>query len=66
MVGRYQFLGAEIKVRKERVMKISKEITMPWKNKLDFPYVSNQVTQIKLDKVSKIYDECVKRGKFML
>ena len=38
--------------------------TMQSKNKLDFSNVSDQVIQTKDDKVSKIYDECVKMGKY--
>ena len=64
IVGRYQCLGTEIKGRKERIAQISKEITNLWKNKLNFPHVSNQVIQAKLEKVMKVYDECVRRGKY--
>ena len=47
IVGRYQYLGIKIKGRKERIAQISKEITNLWKNKLNFPHVSNQVIQGK-------------------
>ena len=36
-----------------------------WKDKLNFPYVSYQVIQTKLDKVLTTYDECV-GGNMML
>ena len=45
IVGRYQYLGIKIIGRKERIAQISKEITNLWKNKLNFPHVSNQVIQ---------------------
>jgi hypothetical protein len=61
IIGRYQFLGAEIKGRKERIVEISKEVTQLWKNKLNFPHVSDQVIRTKIDNVLKTYDECVKR-----
>lgn len=64
IIGRYQFLGAEIKGRKERIVIISKEVTKLWKNKLNIPHVSDQVVQSKLEKVLKTYDECVRRGKY--
>ena len=64
IVGRYQFLGAYVKGRKERIDQISKEITKLWDNKLNFPRVSDQVIRAKLMKVLKVYDECVKRGKY--
>ena len=64
IVGRYQYLGTEIKGRKERIAQISKEITNLWKNKLIFPHVFNQVIQAKLEKLMKVYDECVRRGKY--
>ena len=41
VVGRYQFLGAEIKGRKERIVNISKEVQSLWQNKLNFPHVSD-------------------------
>ena len=64
IIGRYQFLGAEIKGRTERIAEISKEVTKLWKNKLNFPHVSDQVIRTKLDKVQKTYDESVKKGKY--
>ena len=63
IVGRYLFLVAPIKGRKERLKEISKEVTRLWENKLNFPTLSIQVVQAKLDKLLKTYDECVKRGK---
>ena len=60
VVGRYQFLGAEIKGQKERIANISKEVQSIWKNKLNFPDVSDQVIQAKLSCVLKTYDACVK------
>ena len=50
VVGRYQFLGAEIKGRNERIANISKEVQSIWKNKLNFPHVSHQkgnITRVK-------------------
>ena len=64
IVGRYLFLAASIKGRKERLKEISKEVTRLWENKLNFPTLSIQVVQEKLDKLLKTYDECVKRGKY--
>ena len=64
VVGRYQFLGAENKGRKERIANISKEVQSLWKNKLNFRHVSNQVIQAKLSCVLKTYNECVKQGKY--
>ena len=64
VVGQYQFLGAEIKGRKERIANISKEVQSLWKNKLNFPHVTDQVIQVKLSCVLKTYDECVKQGKY--
>lgn len=63
IVGRYLFLGASVKGRKERIKEISKEVTSLWQKKLNFPNLSNQVIQAKLEKVLHTYDECVKRGK---
>ena len=64
VVGRYQFLGAEILKRKKRIANISKEVQRLWKNKLNFPHVSDQIIQAKLSCVLKTYDECVKREKY--
>lgn len=64
IVGRYQFLGAEIKGRKERIVNITKELKNLWEKKLNFPHVSDQVIQRKLTCVLKTYDECVKRAKY--
>ena len=66
IVGRYLFLGATVKGRKERVKEIAKEVSSLWQNKLNCPKLSSQVTEVKLDKVLKTYDECVKRGKYDL
>lgn len=64
IVGRYLFLGASLKGRKERVKEIAKEVTSLWQKKLNFPNLSFQVMQAKLDQVLNTYDECVKRGKY--
>ncbi|KAJ9597920.1 hypothetical protein L9F63_011207 [Diploptera punctata] len=56
IIGRYQFLGAEIKGRNERVAKISEEVTNLCRNKLNSPQVSNQVIYTKLHEVLKTYD----------
>jgi hypothetical protein len=64
IIGRYQFLGERMKGRKERIAEISKEVTKLWKNKLNFPHVSDQVIRTKLANVLKTYDECVRRGKY--
>lgn len=64
IIGRYQFLGVQIKGRKERVAKISEEVSKLWQDKLNFPYVSIQAIRSKIDNVLKSYDECVKRGKY--
>ena len=41
-----------------------KEKTSLWQKKLNFPNLSIQVVQPKLDQVLNTYDECVKRGKY--
>ena len=41
--GCYHLLAPKIKRRKERIVDISKEVTKLWKNKLNFPHVSDQV-----------------------
>ena len=64
IVGRYQFLGEEIKGRKQRVTEIAKEIISLGKNKLNFPHVSDQAVHSRIDKVMKPYDECIRRGKY--
>ena len=64
IVARYQFLGEEIKGRKQRVTEIAKEIISLWKNKLNFPHVSDQAVHSRIDKVMKTYDECIRRGKY--
>ena len=64
IIGRCQFLGNEIKGRKKRIVKISKELASLWRNKLNFPHVSLQRIQSKLETVLKSYDECAKRGKY--
>jgi len=64
IIGRYQFMAANIKGRKERIVEILKEVKTLWKHKLNFPHVSDQVIQAKLEKVLKTYDECVRRGKY--
>lgn len=64
IIGRYQFLSADIKGRKERIGKISEEVTNLWRNKLNFPHLSDQVIKSKLDKALKTYDECVRRGSY--
>ena len=61
IVGRYLYLGTEIKGRKERKAQISKEITNLWKNKLNFPHVSHQVIQAKLEKLMKMHHEYVRK-----
>jgi hypothetical protein len=64
LIGRYHRLAAKIKGRKERVVELSVEVAQLWNNKLNFPSVSDQVIRTKVDKVLKVYDECVKRGKY--
>jgi len=64
IIGRYQFLGANIKGRKERIVVISKEIKTLWNMKLNFPHLSDQAIRSKIGNILKSYDECVKRGKF--
>ena len=64
IVGRYLFLASSIKGRKERLKVISREVTRLWENRLNFPTLSIQVVQAKLDKLLKAYDECVKRSKY--
>src|SRR4051812_5452373 len=41
IVGRYLFLGASFKGRKERVNEIAKEVTSLWQKKLNFPNFIN-------------------------
>ena len=64
IVGWYQYLETEIKGRKKRIAQISKEITNLWKNKSNFPHVSNQAIEAKLEKLMKVYDKCVRKGKY--
>ena len=45
-------------------MNISEEVQSLWKNKLNFPHVSNQVIQAKISCVLKTYNECVRQGKY--
>jgi len=64
ITGRYQFMGANIKGRKERIVEILKEVKKIMERQIKFPHVSDQVIQTKLDKVLKTDDECVRRGKY--
>ena len=61
ITGRYHFLEPKIKGRKERMEEISNEFTKLWKNKLNFPHVSDQIIRVKHDSIGKYYDKCVKR-----
>ena len=51
IAGRYLHLGTSIKGKKERVKEIVKEVTSLWQTKLNFPILSSQVIQIKVDQV---------------
>ena len=62
IVDRYLFLGVSIKGRKERAKEIAKEVTSLWQKKLNFPNLSIQVVQAKLDQVLNTYDECLKEN----
>jgi hypothetical protein len=64
IMGRFQFLGIQVKGRKQRIAEICKEVTQLWENKLNFPHVSDQVIRTKIEKTLKIYDECVRRGNY--
>ena len=64
IIGRYQFLGAEIKGRKDRVAQLSKEIMQLWEKRLNFPCVSEQVIRFKINVVLKTYDKCVRLNKY--
>jgi len=64
IIGRYHFLGCDIKGRKERMIQISKELKVLWNNKLNFPNVSDQRIIKKLENLMKTYDECVKRRNY--
>ncbi|XP_076058383.1 uncharacterized protein LOC143035326 [Oratosquilla oratoria] len=64
IVGRYQFLGKSIKGRKERVAELSNEVTLLWRDKLNFPNISEQAIRSKLEQVIHLYDKCAKKGKF--
>ena len=39
-VGRYQFLGKSVNGRKERATELSKEVTLLWRDKLNFKIIS--------------------------
>ena len=61
LVGRYLYLGSEMKGRKNRISLISKEVLNLWANKLNFPNVSHQQVQAK---VMDTYDHCTRAGKY--
>lgn len=63
IVGRYQFLGTDIKGRKERVTVITREIKDLWNNKLNFPLKSDAVIRAQLFKILENYDTCLKKSK---
>ena len=44
---------------------IVKEVTNWWLHKLNFPHLSLQVVQPKLDKLLKAYKKCVKQGNYV-
>ena len=65
IVGRHLFLAASIKGRKESIKEIVEEVTNLWRHKLNFPHLSLQVVQAKLDKLLKAYKKCVKQGYYV-
>ena len=64
IVGRYQFLGKSVKGRKDRVAQLSSEVMQLWREKLNFPNISEQAVRSKLEKVLLLYDKGVRRGQF--
>jgi len=64
VVGRYLFLGATIKGRKERLKVIETEIISLWRTNFNFPHVTIPAVKAKLHKMMKTYDKCVKLGKY--
>lgn len=64
LVGRYKFLEKDVKSRKQRTTELSKEVTLLWRNKLNFPMISEQAVRAKIEKVLQLYDTCCRKGKF--
>jgi hypothetical protein len=64
VVGRYNHLGLSIKGRRDRVGVLAEEVTNLWTHTLNFPIISKQAIISKLEKLLKVYDECVRRSCF--
>ena len=61
IVGRYLGLFEELKGRKDRIAKISEELTKLWE-KLNFPAVSKQQVNAKVEKIISLFEKDRKRS----
>ena len=61
IVGRFKHLAITTKGRQERLKTISKELSVLWSEKLNFPKISEQAILAKVQKAIATYDECTKR-----
>ena len=62
IIGRFKHMAPDIKSRKDRLKKISKEVKLLWTKQLNFPIISDQAVSAKLEKVVQAFDECTRRG----
>jgi len=61
IVGRFKHLAITTKGRQERLKTISKELSILWSEKLNFPKISEQAILAKVQKTIATYDECTRR-----
>lgn len=64
IIGRFKHMAPDIKGRKDRLKKISKEVKLLWTEQLNFPIISDQAVSAKLEKVVQVFDECTRRGDY--
>lgn len=61
IICRFSHMAPDIKGRKDRLKKISKEVQLLWTKQLNFPIISDQAVSAKLEKV---FDGCTRRGDY--
>ena len=64
IVGRYNYLARNTKGRKARIALIVQEVKALWQDKLNFPIISDSGIRLKLEKLLKQSDNCVRKQTF--
>ena len=61
VIGRYKYLGIEMKSKSERSYEIGKELKRLWQEKLNFNHISDTIIRSKLYTLLKMYEKCRKK-----